>query len=90
MISKSDLVRELASRADITQAQAKDAITGVVSIMVKNLVAGEDVRIDGLGAFKVKRTAERMGRNPATGESIRIAASRKVTFKPATTLKAAL
>lgn len=90
MTSKSDLVRELAAGTNLTQAQARDAITGLVTILTGHMRAENDVRIDGLGTFKVKKMAERFGRNPATGESIRIAASRKVAFKPATTLKAAI
>ena len=90
MTSKSDLVRELAHRSGITLAQSKDAIDGVVTIVAEHLRAGSDVRIDGLGVFKVKQTAERMGRNPQTGEQVRIAAGRKVSFKPAVSLKEAI
>lgn len=90
MTSKSDLARELASRSGMTIAQSKDAVDGVTSLIVDHLRTGGPVRIDGLGVFSVKARGERMGRNPRTGEAVRIAASRRVAFKPSASLKGAL
>jgi DNA-binding protein HU-beta len=58
--------------------------------MTTHLKQGDRIRMSGLGVLEVKTRAARMGRNPATGESIQIKASRKVAFRPAKELKGAI
>jgi len=62
----------------------------MVDLVVKHLKKGDRIRIDGLGILVVRKRAARMGRNPATGEAIKIKASRKVAFRAAKDLKEAI
>ena len=71
------------SRFAVPQALLVD----MIAIVAKNLKKGEKVRIGGLGIFEVKKRAARKGRNPATGEAIKIKASKRVAFKALKELK---
>jgi DNA-binding protein HU-beta len=62
----------------------------LVALMTKHLKKGERIRLNGLGILQVRKRAARMGRNPATGEAIKIKASKKVSFRPAKELKEAV
>jgi DNA-binding protein HU-beta len=62
----------------------------LVGLMVKHLKKGDRLRISGLGILQVRKRAARMGRNPATGEAIKIKASKKVAFRAAKELKEAV
>jgi DNA-binding protein HU-beta len=84
------LAAALAERHDMPKKQADTILTDVFGGLVKHLKAGERIRIGGLGIIEVKNRAARMGRNPATGESIQIKASKKITFRPAKELKDAI
>jgi DNA-binding protein HU-beta len=84
------LAAALAERHDMPKKQADMILTDVFGGLVKHLKAGERIRIGGLGIIEVKNRAARMGRNPATGESIQIKASKKITFRPAKELKDAI
>ncbi len=70
--------------------QAEAVLDGVVGLLVERLKAGDRLRIGGLGVLEVKDRPARSGRNPATGAAIQIAASKKVTFRPAKELKEAI
>jgi len=87
----SELIDQVAaSDAKLTKAQAKsivDAVFGAIAGAAKN---GEEVSIPGFGKFKVQAKPARTGRNPSTGATIQIAASKKVAFQPAKSLKDAL
>ena len=87
----SDLV-EVAIAADpnLTKSQAKTIIDGVFTALTGAAVRGEEVAIPGFGKFKVQAKPARKGRNPATGATIEIAASKKFAFSPAKQLKDAL
>jgi len=63
---------------------------GLVGLITKHLKKGERIRIAGLGILQVRKRAARMGRNPATGEAIKIKASKKVAFRAAKELKMAV
>src|SRR5262245_5150715 len=68
-----------------------EAILGdLVSLITKHLKKGERIRIAGFGILQVRQRAARMGRNPATGEAIKIKASKKIAFRPAKHLKMAV
>jgi DNA-binding protein HU-beta len=71
--------------------RASEAFLGdLVSMIAKHLKKGERVRISGLGILQVRNRAARMGRNPATGEAMKIKASKKVAFRAAKDLKMAV
>lgn len=89
-MNRSELIDAMADAAGMSKtdaARALDAFTAEISKRLKN---GEEVSIMGFGTFSTKERAARTGRNPRTGESIEIAASRTPSFKPGKALKDAL
>ena len=81
---------QLAESHELPKRQVDALLDDMVAAVVKQIKKGAKVRISGLGILQVKKRAARTGRNPATGESIKIKASKKVTFRIASDLKAAL
>lgn len=77
----------LADTHDITKARAKVIIDDLRDNIVQSLLNGKRVSIFGLGTFELRATKEKIGRNPKTGEKIKIPVSRKVVFKVAKGLK---
>jgi DNA-binding protein HU-beta len=65
-------------------------LNDLVALITKHLKKGERIRINGLGILQVRKRAARMGRNPATGEAIKIKASKKVAFRASKDLKMAV
>jgi len=65
-------------------------LNSVISLLVEHLQAGDKLRLNGLGILEVKDRPARTGRNPATGETVQIAASKKIAFRPAKDLKDAI
>lgn len=86
-MNNSDLADALAAANDLTKADARKLVDGVFAEIANAAAKGEEVAINGFGKFKVKDAPAREGRNPATGATIQIAASRKLTFAPAKTVK---
>lgn len=86
-ISKSELAASVAANLGSTKESAAKAVTAVVGEIAAALANGNKVILSGLGVFDVKATKARVGRNPATGESVDIPAGRKIVFKPASDLK---
>ena len=86
----ADLIDLVASEAGVEKSAAKKAIDAVFAGIVKAAKQGEEVNLAGFGKFKVKDSPARQGRNPGTGETIEIAASRKLGFSPAKQVKDAL
>jgi nucleoid DNA-binding protein len=62
----------------------------VVTLTTRHLKRGDKIRLTGIGIFQVRKRPARMGRNPATGEAIKIKASKKVAFRPSKELKEAV
>jgi len=89
-IPLSKLIAELAAQHDMPKKAVAGLFDDFVGLTVKNLKKGNKVRITGLGILQVRRRAARMGRNPATGEAIKIKASKKVAFRVAKDLKEAI
>ena len=89
-MNKVDLVRSLVERENMKRGQAVAIVDSIFSDIQRAVVAGEPVKIPGFGQFKVRDRAARMGRNPATGETIKIAAKRVFKFLPAKALKDAV
>jgi DNA-binding protein HU-beta len=72
---------------DLPKRQANDLLTQVVEMITKSLKKGEKIRLAGLGILQVRKRAARMGRNPQTGEPVKIKASKKIAFRAAKDLK---
>ncbi|HHI82438.1 MAG TPA: HU family DNA-binding protein [Rhizobiales bacterium] len=89
-VSLRNLADILAESHDIPRKQANAMLTELIELMTKNLKKGARIRIPGLGIFQVRKRPARMGRNPATGETIRIKASKKIAFRAAKDLKEAV
>ena len=89
-VTLKHLSATLAEKHDLPKKQADTLLADVFGLVVEHLKAGERVRIGGLGIIEVKDRPARMGRNPATGAPVQIAASRKVAFRAAKELKAAV
>ena len=86
-MNTSELAAKIAEANDISKAQAKTLIDAFLKELVAEAATGAEVALPGFGKFKVKETPEREGRNPANGEKIKIAASRKLTFAAAKAVK---
>ncbi len=86
----SELIDHVAGAAGVEKAAAKKAVEAVLSGIIDAAKKGEEINLAGFGKFKVKDSPARSGRNPATGEAIEIAASRKLGFTPAKQVKDAL
>jgi DNA-binding protein HU-beta len=86
----STVAAELAAKTGMTKKDATSTLDGFVYLTVKHLKKGSKVRIKGLGILQVRMSPARVGRNPATGEAIKIKASRKVAFRVAKELKDAI
>ena len=86
-MNNSDLADKLAADHGLTKADARKLVDGVFAAITDAASKGDEVSLSGFGKFKVKDSPEREGRNPATGATMTIAASRKLTFAPAKAVK---
>ena len=86
-MKKSDLSSHVATEASLSKAQASSVVDAVFSAIADALTRDESVTIPGFGTFTTKTRGARQGRNPRTGESIAIAASRSPSFKAGQTLR---
>lgn len=77
----------LSEMHELPKRQANEIMTQVVDFIVRSLKKGEKIRLAGLGILQVRKRAARTGRNPQTGEPIKIKASKKIAFRPAKDLK---
>jgi DNA-binding protein HU-beta len=84
------LAMALAESHGIKKTQANAMLVDMVEVIAKHLKKGKRIRLNGLGILQVRKRPARMGRNPATGEAIKIKASKKVAFRAAKELKAAV
>jgi len=89
-MNQSELIEKVAQATELNQATAGQAVKAVVNAILDALLAGEAVRVSGLGIFNVAARPAREGRNPRTGESIEIAASKAVRFHAGKAVKDAL
>jgi len=89
-MNKAELIDAMADAAEISKAAAGKALDGLVDAIVASLRKGEPVSVLGFGTFAVRERAARSGRNPKTGETITIEASRVAGFKAGKALKDAL
>lgn len=86
-MNRGDMIKELAKRADCTQAQASAVLDAFGEVLIESAKAGEKVQLPGLLTLEVVDRAARTGRNPQTGEEIKIAASKAVKLTAGATLK---
>lgn len=89
-MNKAELVEQIAAKADITKADAERALSALLEAVATSLKEEEPVVLVGFGAFVVRRRAARKGRNPQTGEEIKIKAAKVVGFKAGKALKEAI
>jgi DNA-binding protein HU-beta len=86
-MNNSELAETLAGQTGTTKADARKAVDLVFAAIADAAAKGEEVSLNGFGKFKVKDVPARDGRNPATRETIKIPASRKLTFTVAKAVK---
>ena len=86
-MTKSQLVSKLADAGGMGRRQVDELMNNLVDTIVKSVKKGENVKIPGLGIFRLRKMKARMGRNPQTGEAIKIPARKKVGFSVAKTFK---
>jgi DNA-binding protein HU-beta len=86
-MNNNDIAALISDAHALTKADAKTVVDAVFAAVVDAAARGEEISINGFGKFKVKDSAAREGRNPSTGATIQIAASKKLGFAPAKALK---
>ena len=86
----TELADQIATGHNLDKKQARTLVEGVFKAVVEAAQHGDEVSIPGFGKFKVASREARQGRNPATGETIQIAASKKLNFMPAKQVKDAM
>lgn len=89
-MNKSQLIDSIVEESGLTRSQAKIALESTLSTITKSLAQGQTVQLIGFGSFKSAHRAERIGRNPQTGEPIKISASNVPVFLPGKVLKVAV
>ena len=89
-MNKNDLVATVASSTGLSKSDAAKAVEGVFDAITSALQKGEEVRLVGFGTFSVAKRAASTGRNPRTGETIKIPASKQPKFKAGKGLKDAV
>ena len=89
-MNKTELIEAVAESADLSKAAAGRAVDAIVSTVSGALGNGDQVTLIGFGTFAVKERAARTGRNPRTGEEIKIAAAKVPAFRPGKALKEAV
>ncbi len=89
-VTLKHLAAQLAEDHQLSKKQSEQMLGDLVTQITKHLKKGDRIRIGGLGILQVRKRAARMGRNPATGETIQIKASKKVAFRAAKELKEAI
>ena len=80
-MNKTELVKKIAEKAQVSQAEAKTVLEATLESVKDALKAGDSVQLIGFGTFSVSERAARTGKNPRTGEKIKIAAKKVAKFK---------
>lgn len=89
-MTKADIVEKVYQKIGFSKKEASELVEMVFTSLKDVLVKGDKVKISGFGNFVVREKNERVGRNPQTGEQIKISARRVLTFRPSQVLKAML
>jgi len=90
MSSKDDMAELVAKTTGCSKTSARDAVNGMFDSIMAQCKRSGEIQIPGFGKFSVRQRAARMGRNPRTGQTIQIKASKSVGFKPAAAFKGSL
>ena len=86
-MNKNELVEMVVEKTGMTKKDSESAVSAVLEGITDTMVKGEKVQLVGFGTFEVRERKEREGRNPSTGEAIKIAAQKVPAFKPGKALK---
>ena len=89
-MNKTELVEAIASSTEMTKTDVDKVVTAFVDVVTEALVKGDKVSLKGFGNFEVRERGERTGRNPRTGETMTISASKAPAFKASSALKNAV
>jgi DNA-binding protein HU-beta len=89
-MTKNELAEKVAERTGLGTGQAREAVEAAIDAVSDELASGGEVALAGFGKFSVSQRSARQGRNPATGETINIAASKAAKFSAASALKSRL
>ena len=89
-MNKTQLIEAVAAKTDLTKKQAEAAVNATIASVIEALKAGDKVQLVGFGTFEVKERAARTGRNPQTGATIEIAASKAPAFSAGKAFKDAV
>ena len=89
-MNKAEFIGAVAAASELTKADAENAVNGMIEVIKKALKKGDTVSLVGFGTFDVKKRKARTGRNPRTGETIKIKASKNPSFKAGKALKDAV
>lgn len=89
-MNKTELIEAIASRTDMTKTDVDKVISSLVDVITDALADGDKVSLKGFGIFEVRARDARIGRNPRTGETMEIAASKVPAFKASSALKKAV
>ena len=89
-MNKTELVEVVSSKAEITKAEALKVVTATLDGIIEGLVSDGKVILPGFGSFETRQRSARSGRNPRTGETIKIKATKAPSFKPGKCMKDAV
>ena len=89
-MNKTEFISAIAEKAELSKKDAEKALKAFVDVVTEEMKKGEKVQLVGFGTFEVSERAAREGRNPQTGETMKIAASVAPKFKPGKALKDAM
>jgi DNA-binding protein HU-beta len=90
VVTSKHLAASLAEKCGLSKKDAGETIANFLDLLTKHLKKGDKIRLGGFGILQVRKRPARMGRNPATGEQIKIKPSKKVAFRAAKELKDAV
>ncbi|QBY45912.1 HU family DNA-binding protein (plasmid) [Arsenophonus nasoniae] len=89
-MNKTEVINQIAEKTNLTKKDSEKALNTFIETVTETLKAGDEVQLVGFGNFQVKQRAARDGRNPKTGETLKIAAANVPSFKAGKTLKEAV
>ena len=85
--TKADIVNKIADQLDFNRKESAELLEEVFLLIKSTLQSGEEVKLSGFGKFEIQQKADRIGRNPITGESLTIEARKIVSYRPSTALR---
>jgi DNA-binding protein HU-beta len=86
-MNKGELIAALAAKTNLTKKDSENALNAILDVIAENMAKGEKVQLIGFGTFEAKSRPARVARNPRTGESVKIAATKAPSFKAGKALK---